>query len=268
MIKLAVTGVGGRMGRMVLQFAAQDPAFKVVGATEQRGHALLGQDLGAVFGRDPWGVKIQEDPVAAFKTADVMIDFSHFAALPGNLNAALKHRTACVIGTTGIPEVTLQRVRAASRKVPIVQSPNMSVGVNLLFKLAAVAGAVLDEDYDLEIMEIHHRMKKDAPSGTALKLLEVLTRARGRHPLRDVIYGRRGETGPREKGKIGVFALRGGDVVGEHTVSFFGDGERLELVHKASSREAFARGAILAAKFLAKKEQGLYHMQQVLGMMD
>jgi 4-hydroxy-tetrahydrodipicolinate reductase len=142
----------------------------------------------------------------------------------------------------------------------------MSVGVNFLFKIAALAGKVLDESYDLEIAEVHHRMKKDAPSGTALKLLEILLEARGRNMKKDVIYGREGETGAREKGKIGVFALRGGDVVGDHTVSFFGDGERIELTHKASSRKAFARGALLATKFLAKKKPGLYHMQQVLGM--
>lgn len=266
MIKLAIAGAAGRMGKIILQLAVQDPAFKIVGATEQRGHALLGQDLGPALGKDPMGVKVQQDPVTAFKTADVMIDFSHFAALSENLAAAVKTRTACVIGTTGIPEATLKQIRAASKKIPIVQSPNMSVGVNLLFKLAAMAGAVLDETYDLEIMEIHHRMKKDAPSGTALKLLEILAAARGRDIRKDVVYNREGETGVREKGKIGVLALRGGDVVGEHTVSFFGDGERVELIHKASSREAFGRGALLAAKFLAKKRQGLYHMQQVLGM--
>ena len=133
-------------------------------------------------------------------------------------------------------------------------------------RLDALAGKVLDESYDLEMVEVHHRMKKDAPSGTAMKLLEILLEARGRDIKKDVIYGRRGETGAREKGKIGVLALRGGDVVGDHTVSFLGDGERIELVHKASSREAFARGALLAAKFLAKKKQGLYHMQEVLGI--
>jgi 4-hydroxy-tetrahydrodipicolinate reductase len=161
----------------------------------------------------------------------------------------------------------MKKIALASKKIPIVQSPNMSVGVNLLFRLAAFAGKVLDESYDLEIMEIHHRMKKDAPSGTALKLAEILADARGRDPAKDLVYGREGDTGARQQGKIGVFAMRGGDVVGEHTVSFFGDGERVELVHKATSREALARGALLAAKFLAKKKAGLYHMGHVLGMM-
>ncbi|MFH0984671.1 MAG: 4-hydroxy-tetrahydrodipicolinate reductase [Candidatus Omnitrophota bacterium] len=266
MIKLVMAGAAGRMGKIILQLAMQDKAFKIVGALEQRGHAALGQDLGPILGRDLMGVKVTQDATAAMKQADVLIDFSHFSALPENLKAAVKTRTACVFGATGIPEATLRQIQAASRKIPVIQSPNMSVGVNLLFKLAAIAGKVLDESYDLEIAEVHHRMKKDAPSGTAMKLLEILLAVRGRNLKKDVIYGREGETGTREKGKIGVFALRGGDVIGDHTVSFFGDGERVELVHKASSREAFGRGAILAAKFLAKKRQGLYHMHQVLGI--
>ena len=266
MIKLVVAGAAGRMGKIILQLASRDKAFKIVGGLEQRGHAALGQDLGPLIGRDLMGVKVTQDATATLKNADVLIDFSHFSAIPENLDAAVRTRTACVIGITGIPEAILRKIKNASKRIPIVQSPNMSVGVNLLYTLAALAGKALDEDYDLEITEVHHRMKKDAPSGTALKLLEILLAARGRNMKKDVIYGRQGETGAREKGKIGVFALRGGDVIGDHTVSFLGDGEKVELVHKASSREAFARGALLASKFLAKKKQGLYHMQNVLGM--
>jgi 4-hydroxy-tetrahydrodipicolinate reductase len=266
MIRLVMAGATGRMGKIILQLACRDKAFKIVGGLEERGHAALGQDLGPILGRDLMGVEVTQDPAAAMKQADVLIDFSHFSALPENLKAAVKTHTACVIGTTGIPASMLRQIKEASRKIPIVQSPNMSVGVNLLFQLAAIAGKALDESYDLEILETHHRMKKDAPSGTAMKLLEILLEARGRGLKKDVVYGREGETGARKKGTIGVLALRGGDVVGDHTVSFFGDGERIELVHKASSREAFARGALLAAKFLAKKKQGLYHMQQVLGI--
>ena len=266
MIRLVMAGAAGRMGKTILQLASRDKAFKIVGGLEERGHAVLDQDLGLIIGHDLMGVKVTQDATATLKNADILIDFSHFTALPENLKAAVRTHTAYVIGTTGIPEDMLRQIKSASRKIPIVQSPNMSVGVNLLFKLAALAGKVLDESYDLEITEIHHRMKKDAPSGTAMKLLEILLEARGRDMKKDVIYGREGETGAREKGKIGVFALRGGDVVGDHTVSFYGDGERIELVHKASSREAFARGALLAAKFLAKRKPGLYHMRQVLGI--
>jgi 4-hydroxy-tetrahydrodipicolinate reductase len=266
MIKLAMAGAAGRMGKTILQLAAQDKAFRIVGGLEQGGHAALGMDIGPLIGRDLLGVTVHEDAKSLLKNADVLIDFSHFSVLPENLDACVQTKTAFVIGTTGLTAAMLKKIKKASEKIPIVQSPNMSVGVNLLFRLAAIAGSVLDDSYDLEITEIHHRMKKDAPSGTALKLLEILAGARGKSLKKDVIYGREGETGAREKGKIGVFALRGGDVVGEHTVSFFGDGERVELVHKASSREAFAKGALLAAKFLAKKRQGLYHMGHVLGM--
>lgn len=266
MIKLAVAGAAGRMGKIILQLAAQDKAFKVTGAIEQRGHAALGMDIGALTGRDLTGITVQKDAQFALRNADVMIDFSHVSALSENLDACVKTKTALVIGTTGITPDQRREIEKASKKIPIVQSPNMSVGVNLLFRLAELAGSVLDESYDLEISEIHHRMKKDAPSGTALKLLEILAEIKGKDIRKDVIYGRQGETSVRPKGKIGVFALRGGDVVGEHTVSFFGDGERIELVHKASSREAFAKGALLAAKFLAEKRQGLYHMGHVLKM--
>jgi len=266
MIKLAMAGAAGRMGKMILGLAAEDSEISIAGALEQKDCPLMGQDIGVLIGKAPIGINLESDAIAAFKNADVMIDFSHFSALSANLEAAVKTKTASVIGTTGITPALFLEIEKASQKTGIVQSPNMSVGVNLLFKLAALAGAALDENYDLEIMEIHHRMKKDAPSGTALKLLEILAEARGRDVKKDVVYGREGETGAREKGKIGVSALRGGDVIGEHTISFLGDGERVELVHKASSREAFARGAILAAKFLAKKKQGLYHMGHVLGM--
>ena len=168
MIKLVMAGASGRMGKTILQLASRDKAFKIVGGLEQRGHAVLGQDLGPIIGRDLMGVKVTQDVTAALKNADVLIDFSHFSALQENLKAAVKMHRAYVIGTTGIPAAMLREIKNASRKIPIVQSPNMSVGVNLLFRLAAIAGKVLDESYDLEIMEIHHRMKKDAPSGTAL----------------------------------------------------------------------------------------------------
>ena len=267
MIRLAVAGAAGRMGKIILKLAAKDRAFRITGGIEQRGHATLDMDIGSLIGGDLLNVRIDSSPVAVMKTSDVLIDFSHFSALPDNLAACVAAKKKYVIGTTAIPPGMMKKIALASKKIPIVQSPNMSVGVNLLFRLAAFAGKVLDESYDLEIMEIHHRMKKDAPSGTALKLAEILADARGRDPAKDLVCGREGDTGARQQGKIGVFAMRGGDVVGEHTVSFFGDGERVELVHKATSREALARGALLAAKFLAKKKAGLYHMGHVLGMM-
>ncbi len=266
MIKLVVAGAAGRMGKIILNLALQDKTFKVVGALESQGNPVLGKDIGLILGREPMSRTVTPYANAALKDADALIDFSHFSAIPDYLDAAVKNKTAYVIGTTAIPKETMRKIKLASKKIPIVQSPNMSVGVNLLFKLMAIAGTVLNDDYDLEISETHHRMKKDAPSGTAMKLLEVLAKARKKDIEKDVVYGRVGDTGAREKGKIGVFALRGGDVVGDHTVSFLGDGERIEFTHKASSREAFARGALLATKFLAKKKNGFYHMSQVLGI--
>ena len=266
MIRIAVAGAGGRMGRTLLSLAARDKDLEIVGAIENADSPVLGSDIGELIGSDPTGVRVSSDAVAVMKRARAVIDFSHASATAQLIKAASKTKTSYVLGTTGLSQATQKLIRTASRRISIVQAPNMSIGVNVLFKLADIVGKALDESYDIEISEIHHRGKKDAPSGTAVKLLEILAEARKRNPARDAIYGRKGETGKRPVGKIGVFALRGGDVVGDHTVSFLGDGERVELVHRASSREAFAQGALRAAKFLAKRRAGLYDMQQVLGI--
>lgn len=266
MIRVAVAGAAGRMGRTILSLASKQPAFEITGGLEHPSSPALGEDIGSLLGEDPIGITVTHDSAQALRNADVLIDFTHPSATPANLKAALKREAAYVIGTTGLSEKLLREIRSASKKIAIVQSPNMSVGVNLLFKLAEVAAGALDPTYDIEVTEVHHRMKKDAPSGTALKLLEILARVRGQNPKRDVIFSRVGETRTRPQGKIGVFALRGGDVVGDHTLSFLGDGERLELVHRATSREAFARGALVAAKFVAHRKRGLYNMLQVLGI--
>jgi 4-hydroxy-tetrahydrodipicolinate reductase len=266
MIKLAVAGAAGRMGRTVLRLAGQDKTFRIAGGIEQSENPCLGTDIGELIGGEPLGIKVSGNALQALEDADVLIDFTHPSATRTHLQAAVKTRTAYVLGTTGLGQDILQLVRRSSRRIAIVQSPNMSIGVNLLFKLAELTARVLDESYDIEIAEIHHRLKKDAPSGTAVKLLEILAKVRGKNTEEDVIYGRKGETGIRPRGKIGVFALRGGDVVGDHAVSFLGDGERIELIHRATSRDAFAQGALLAAKFVAMRRSGLYHMQQVLGI--
>lgn len=266
MIRIAMAGAAGRMGRAILGLALRDKLFKITAGLEQPGHPLIGKDIGPLLGAAPLGAVLLDDAVRLAEKADIIIDFTHPLVTPVLLKAAIKSGTGMVIGTTGLTDNHLKQVRAASKKIPIVQSPNMSIGVNVLFRLASLAGSVLDESYDLEISETHHRMKKDAPSGTAVKLLEVLADARRRNPKKDTVYGREGETGARPKGQIGVFALRGGDVVGDHTVSFMGDGERLELTHRASSRDAFAQGALKAARYLARKRCGLYDMAQVLGL--
>ncbi len=266
MIKLAVAGASGRMGKTILALAIQDPAFQISGATEAAGHAAIGHDVGVLTGNKPAGVVITGDAEEALKQADVLIDFTHFSAARLHLQAALKTRKGLVIGTTALDEPMVAELRKAAKEIPIVYSPNMSVGVNLLFKLTEIAARALDESYDAEISEVHHRMKKDAPSGTALKLLEILAQARKRDAGQDAVYGRKGDTGARERGKIGVSALRGGDVIGDHTVFFLGDGERIELSHRLSSRSALAQGALVAAKFVANQKNGFYNMQQVLGI--
>ncbi|MDP3920909.1 MAG: 4-hydroxy-tetrahydrodipicolinate reductase [Candidatus Omnitrophota bacterium] len=266
MIRIAMAGAAGRMGQTILGLAAKDRAFKITGALEMAACPSLGQDIGTLLGCDPVGVRLTTSPSVALQSADVLIDFSHPSALNANLKACVKNKTGYVLGTTGLKAAALKSLKTASKKIPIVQAPNMSIGVNILFWLSEVTAGVLTEDYDIEIAETHHRMKKDAPSGTAMKLLEIVAKARKRNPSRDTVYGRRGETGARSRGKIGVLAFRGGDVVGDHTVFYLGDGERLELTHRASSREAFAQGALRAARFVAKRRHGLYDMRQVLGM--
>lgn len=264
MIRIAVAGASGRMGKTILSLAMRDPSFRIVGGVEHPDSPSLGEDLGSVLGGDPIGVFVSPDPNEATREADVLIDFTHPTATPNHLKAALKNRTAYVLGTTGLTEKNFRGIRSASKKIAIVQSPNMSIGVNLLFKLAQAAAQTLDNSYDIEITEVHHRMKRDSPSGTAVKLLEILAQARSQDPKKSAIYGRIGEIGVRPPGKIGVFSLRGGDVVGDHTVFFLGNGEKIELTHRASSREAFALGALRAAKFVAKRKSGLYNMLQVL----
>jgi 4-hydroxy-tetrahydrodipicolinate reductase len=211
-------------------------------------------------------VPVHPDIRECIEAGSVVIDFTHADAVPHNLSVALKAKRAMVIGTTGLPATFIEKLRLAAKTIPIVQAPNMSVGVNLLFRLVSLAGGKLDEHYDVEIVEEHHRHKKDAPSGTALELARQIAQARKIGLDQNAIYGRKGMTGERKRGTIGIHAVRGGDTVGDHRVCFIADGERIELVHRASSREAFARGALLAAKFVANQKPGLYNMQDVLGL--
>lgn len=266
MIRIVMAGASGRMGKTILRLALADKEIRVVGGLERPGCPELGRDIGELLGGARAGAVITDKAEALLAKADAVIDFTHQSAVSQTLKTVAKAGAGYVIGTTGLEEGVLRRIREASRKIAIVQSPNMSIGVNLLFGLTSMAAKVLDETYDAEIAEIHHRGKKDAPSGTAMKLLEILAEARKKNAEKDAIYGRKGDIGVRPSGKLGVLALRGGDVVGDHTVYFLGDGERIELSHRASSRDAFAKGALLAAKFVAKQKKGLYDMRQVLGM--
>lgn len=266
MIRLAMAGAAGRMGRAILSLAAENPIFQITGAIETAGNPTVGSDISVLTGGKKIGAAVTSDIELALKKSDVLIDFTHPSVTETNLKAVLKAKVGYVLGTTGLAGEMLKKISDASKQIAIVQSPNMSVGVNLLLKLVEMTSKALDESYDIEIVEAHHRLKKDSPSGTALKLLEVAAKARNRNLKKDVVYGREGETGARPRGEIGVMTVRGGDVVGDHTVYYLGDGERIELTHKASSRGAFAQGALKAAKFVADQKAGLYNMQQVLGI--
>ncbi|NMA43746.1 MAG: 4-hydroxy-tetrahydrodipicolinate reductase [Oligosphaeraceae bacterium] len=267
MIRVAIVGAAGRMGRILLAQVLQDPALSLSAALEHSQHPLLGQDAGLLAGEEACGVVLSSDVELALAESDAAIDFSAPAASLAFAEKAAAAGVSVVIGTTGLnagQKAELAELAAAGAK--LVFAPNMSVGVNLLFSLCAKTAAALGEDYDIEVVEMHHNQKKDAPSGTAERLGEVLAKARGLDYEQDARHGRVGMPGARSKNEIGMHALRGGDVVGDHTVIFATKGERIELTHKASGRETFAKGALRAVKFLAKAEPGLYDMQQVLGL--
>jgi len=263
-IPIAVAGAAGKMGRRILALASADSELQIVGALERPDSEALGTDVGTLIGQDLLGVKVTSQFEDALSSARVLIDFTHPSATGDHLKAALQYKISMVIGTTGLPEKILGRVRRASKRISILQSPNMSAGVNLLFALVTEAARVLSDQYDIEITEAHHRMKKDAPSGTALELARLIAQAKGWNPKKAFLYGRHGETGERKKETIAIHALRGGDVAGDHTVVFLGGGEVIELGHRATSRDTFARGALLAAKFIARKTKGLYNMRHAL----
>ncbi len=266
MAGVAVCGAMGRMGRAILAILAENPyGLTLSGAVEAAGHPLVGKDAAAVVGGGRAGVAVSDDVGGAIAAADVAIDFSNAESSVRNAFLAAGAGKPIVIGATGIKPEQLERIREAAGKTAIVQSPNMSVGVNLMFRVAADVARVLGEDYDVEIVETHHRFKKDAPSGTAVKLADVVASALGRDMGQVGVYGRKGMVGERTRGEIGVFAMRSGDVVGEHTLVFGGIGERLEITHRAHSRDTFARGAVRAAAWALGKPPGLYDMADVLG---
>lgn len=266
MVKVVIIGIAGRMGRTVLRVVHDTEGIRCIGGVEQPDHPLLGVDINELIGLKPCGVRVSADLEEVIPEADVLIDFSHPEASLKALEVASKHAKAMVIGTTGFTPEQQRAIESFVQKVPCVLSPNMSLGVNLLFKLVEIAARVLGRDYDVEILEIHHRHKKDAPSGTALRLGQVASAALEKDFEQSTVFGRKGLTGPRPPDQLGIMALRGGDVIGDHTVFFLGEGERLELVHRASSREAFARGAVKAAFWVVGKPPGLYDMLDVLGL--
>lgn len=265
MQKIVIAGCSGRMGYALLEGVFADEALVLHGALDRADSPQLGRDAGEQFGRVT-GVKISSDVAAALQGADVLVDFTRPEPSLEYLAACRAAGVKLVIGTTGFTAAQKQQIEQAAKDVAIVFAPNMSVGVTLLINLVQAAAKVLNEGYDVEIIEAHHRHKVDAPSGTALRLGEAAAAALGRDLEQCAVYGREGVTGERDANTIGFATVRGGDVVGDHTVLFAGIGERVELTHKASSRATFALGALRAAKFLAEKNQGLFDMQDVLGL--
>jgi 4-hydroxy-tetrahydrodipicolinate reductase len=257
----------GRMGRAVLSVLRERPhGLALAGAVESPGHPLLGQDAFEAAGVGRAAVPLTDDLGKALEAADVAIDFTSAEGSVRNADVAAAAGRAIVIGSTGITPEQAARIRAAAGNVAVVLSPNMSVGVNLMFRVAADVARVLGDEYDVEIVETHHRFKKDAPSGTAVKLADSVASALGRKMAEAGVYGRRGMVGERSRKEIGVFAVRAGDVVGEHTLVFGGIGERFEITHRAHSRDTFARGAVRAAAWALGKPAGLYDMAAVLGI--
>ncbi|WP_091909668.1 4-hydroxy-tetrahydrodipicolinate reductase [Chitinasiproducens palmae] len=264
-MRVAVAGATGRMGRMLIEAVLADPALTLSGALVPAGDAASGRDAGAFLGREI-GVAISSDLDAVIGGADYLIDFTRPEGTLVHLEAAQRHGTRVVIGTTGFTAAQKAVIEAASHRIGIVFAPNMSVGVNVTLKLLDLAARQLATGYDVEIVEAHHRNKVDAPSGTALKMGEVVAAASGRSLDDCAVYAREGVTGPREEGTIGFATIRGGDIVGDHTVLFAGIGERIEISHKSSSRQSYAEGSLRAVHFLAGREAGLYDMQDVLGL--
>ncbi len=265
MLNVIIAGCSGRMGHALLEGVFADAELKLHAALDRPDSASIGRDAGEQFGRVT-NIKISHDVAAALQGADVLVDFTRPEPSLEYVAACRAAGVKLVIGTTGFNAEQKKRIESAASDIAVVFAPNMSVGVTLLINLVNAAAKVLNQGYDIEVVEMHHRHKVDAPSGTALRLGEAAAAALGRSLEECAVYGREGVTGERDASTIGFATMRGGDVVGDHTVVFAGIGERVELTHKASSRATFALGALRAAKFLASKSQGLYDMQDVLGL--
>jgi 4-hydroxy-tetrahydrodipicolinate reductase len=266
MINAVVAGAAGRMGKRLVTLLREHPDFQVVGAVERAEHVDVGRDAGEVAGTGPIGVPIVGRVEEALAGAQVLIDFTAPAAAMRHLEAASGAGVAMVLGTTGLGEADLRRARELCGRIPCMQSPNMSVGVNVLYGILAQVARTLGDAYDVEVIEAHHHFKKDSPSGTAERMAQVLAQALGRDLKEVGTYGRFGIVGERPAKEIGVHAIRAGDIVGEHTILFGGMGERIEITHRAHSRDNFAFGAIRAAGWVVGKPAGLYSMLDVLGL--
>ncbi len=253
-VQLGILGAGGRMGRMIAEVASQDPAVTLSALIEARGSGALGEER--------YGLRVTDNLAVVWTSVQVLIDFTAPSASLAHAVLAAEKNVPIVIGTTGVDEAGRQKLRDLSQKIPLVFSPNMSLSANILFDVTERVAGFLP-DYDAEVVEIHHHLKKDSPSGTAQRLADAVQRGRNAGRF---VYGRHGLVGERKKEEIGIHAVRGGDVVGDHTVLFLGNGERIELVHRVTSRQAFAAGAVVAAKWVVGQPAGLYDMRDVLGL--
>jgi len=265
-IKAIVAGAGGRMGKRIAQIISETRGITLKGGTELKGSVLVGKDLGHVTGTGNNNINISNRMEEIINNGDVIIDFTSPEATMENLKIAVSYKKDIIIGSTGLSKEHLSEINKASKKIRIVQAPNMSAGVNVLFKLVKEAAASLKDGYDIEITEAHHRFKKDAPSGTAVKIADILAKATKRDINKVGVYGRKGMIGERTDQEIGIHVIRGGDIAGDHTVTFCGMGERVQLSHVAHNRDNFARGAVRAALWLSHKKPGLYDMMDVLGL--
>lgn len=266
MINIGVIGAGGRMGRMLIEAVEDNPQTSLSAAIEREGSSLIGADAGEVAAIERLNIKIVDDLVSVIDDIDVLIDFSLPDATEQNMQTCAEHKVAMVIGTTGFNEQQEQVLTEASKHIPIVYAGNYSTGVNLSLKLLGMAAKAFGNEADVEIIEAHHKHKIDAPSGTAYMMAQAVAEARGQNLKEVAVYGREGQTGAREAGSIGIHAIRGGEIIGDHTVMFIADGEVVEITHRARARMTFAAGAVRATTWVIQQKAGQYNMQDVLGL--
>jgi 4-hydroxy-tetrahydrodipicolinate reductase len=268
MVKAVITGAAGRMGGKIISLISKSEDINVVGAVEVAGHDIIGRDIGQGLGLGKMDVFVSGKLSDCIEKADVVIDFTNHETSINNLKIANKKSKAIVIGSTGFTSDEIKEIRKLAKNTRCVLAPNMSVGVNVMLKILEYCAGILKDDYDVEIIEAHHNLKKDAPSGTAMQMAKVIADKLGRDMEKSFVYSRRGLIGERTKREIGIQTVRAGDIVGEHTVIFGGIGERLEFIHRAHNRDNFAKGAIRAACWIVNQKNGLYDMQDVLGLRD
>lgn len=266
MIKTIIAGAGGRMGGRIVHLIHETQDMTVAGAFEKADHPAVNKDLGEWLGVGNQNLPIASDLKEVIDQGQVIIDFTFHTASMNHLRLAASHEKPIIIGSTGFTDVEMEEIRTLCQSVPCVMAPNMSVGVNVLLKVVGDVARALGEGFDIEILEAHHNLKKDAPSGTAMKLAQVLAQARSQDLNKVAVYERKGIIGERKPEEIGIQTLRAGDIIGEHTVLFGGMGERIEIIHRAHSRDTFVRGALRAARWILEQKNGLYDMHDVLGL--